>query len=135
MLGMFWRKTQMSRQKEWEQQLERSLQNAISKGPGSPLYVDANAMHGGVISGGASDHPSAYSKPSPNFMLAARFRVPHLNQIPGFSYLSVHELPGSDQTVVFYVRARDNAPGYLTDPCSLFPSDALVTKIRLLNEA
>lgn len=63
-------------------------------------------------------------------MIAMRLRLSHLALMP-WDMLETHYVEGEDIVIVF-VAPRDRRPIMLEDSGALFPSDALITQLRLL---
>jgi len=73
------------------------------------------------------DNPPQVQRPSANQMIAMRLHTPAGEMLP-FQHLSVCQL--QDKTFVFVV--QDNQAVTLEDDPVLFPSDSLITSLRLL---
>lgn len=74
--------------------------------------------------------PSLYSFEA---MLAMRMRwgfPPENTWAPGFSHVAIHK---SGDTILVWVVSRNGGSVVLEDESSLFPSDALVTKLNLMS--
>lgn len=84
----------------------------------------------GPLPAGCEQKPMLYSLEA---MLAMRMRwgPPHENTwAPGFSHVAVHR---SGDTILVWVVPKNGGSVVLEDESSLFPSDALVTKLNLIS--
>lgn len=113
------------------------LINMIPKAPPTPSFPGIQGALGqGVVSGIGTPIPMMTSttgmsvQASPDYllkMLHMRMRVAEGNRLP-FDFIAPYK--NGDTVVVFFV--HDKNPTYVEDSWDLYPSDALVTKLRMI---
>lgn len=108
---------------------EQMLRDSLASGPGPyALSVDSASLARSIIGPSVNRTNNALEDSwSRHRMIAMRLRIPEGERMP---FDDIHTSLGKEKIFVFIL--QNDKPVVLEDDIGLFPSDALVTQLRLI---